>query len=168
MNRFGASFWIAGSAAMLGSAALQSSLAYRLHWFGGQPDFPLAVALVVGALGGPSAGAVYGFAAGAITGALSGDAVGTWILTRTLSAYAAGASVERWFRPGITVAALTVAAGTLLCGLLTALSDPRLGFGRVLVAGAVAAAANLVFAIPLAAILRRFGAADDLRVVRRP
>lgn len=161
MSRVSAGFWIAAGLLLLLASALQSSVAHRLYAAGGQPDFPLTVALVAAALGGPSAGAIFGFGAGLATGALAGDTVGTWVVSRTLAGAATGNAVTRWLRPGVLIAVAATVAGTWLAGLLTALSFPRLGFGRVLAATLVASGWNLLFALPVAALLRRLAPADD-------
>lgn len=137
------------------SIALQAAVSNRLGFGGGQPDFPLAAALVAGSLGGPVAGANLGFVAGGASAGLAGEAVGTEMVTRTVIAWSAGAAMRRWIQPGVAVALFAVGVGTLITGIATALAAPTLGTERILSATVAGVPLNVAVALPMAWLLSR-------------
>ncbi|MFM7321884.1 MAG: hypothetical protein ACKO5K_10230 [Armatimonadota bacterium] len=144
--------WCAWGVFLL-AVVLQACVAHRLRIGSGQPDFPLTIAVVAGALGGPVVGANLGFAAGGATAGLSGEAVGTMFVSRTFLAWSAGAAIRRWIRPGIPVAIAAVGAATVGGGLILALAAPQLGTTRILLATVSAVPWNMAIALPVAWLL---------------
>jgi len=144
--------WIV-AACMLLAIWLQAVIAHRLQLGPGQPDFPLTVALVTGALGGPLSGATSGFFAGLATAGLTGEAVGTIFVSRTSLAWSAGALVRLWIRPGILVAVTSAGLGTMASGLLLALAAPSLGATNILLSTLAETPLNMASALPVAWLL---------------
>lgn len=136
---------------------LQSTVASQLSFLGAQPDFLLTLALCVALLTEATVGASAGFISGLMTAAIAGPTMGTYLVTRTLAAWAVGALRRRFVRVGVLVTLAGVGLGTILSGVLYGLSNPRIGLANWFALTFVGALLNMVISLPVAllALFRR-------------
>lgn len=145
---------------MLAAGALQSSVAGGLRWQNGQPDFPLALALVAAFLSDSTVGCLCGFGAGIISAAIVGETAATYLVTRSLVGWIAGLTTARLYRGNAGVVLLGVLIASVAVEVGYGLSAPRstvlhgmvwvrsVGFGALW---------NTLFALPTVALLRLLG-----------
>ena len=129
---------------------LQSTVASQLSFLGAQPDFLLTLALCVALLTDATVGATAGFFSGLMTAALAGPTLGTFLVTRTIAAWAVGTLRRRLVRVGVLVTLIGVGVGSILAGLLYGLSNPRIGITHWLSLTFVGALLNMAIALPIA------------------
>ena len=143
----------------------QTTLAPRLFFFGGQPDFVFAVVIAAALLAEAGLGALLGLGGGLITAALVGETVGTFLVSRTLAGFAAGAMGGRLFRSNAGVVFLGALLASAVAEGVYVLAAP--GPAAVASGGAglrailVGTAWNAVLAVPASALLRRMGWGPD-------
>ena len=142
---------------LLVAAAAQATLAHRLWFWGGQPDFIIAVVLAAAVLSDAGAGCVIGLAGGLLTGAVVGETVGTYLVTRTVAGFVAGLLPSRMFRANVLVVASSALAASIVAEVLFVLAAPRIGLSQWLPAALTSLLWNTVLAVPAALFLRRVG-----------
>ncbi len=133
---------------------LQSVFSSSLVLWGGQPDFLLTLALSVALITDSSLGAVAGFISGLMTAVVAGPTLGTFLVTRTIAAWAVGALRKRFVHAGVLVTLMGVGLGSILSGVLYGLSNPRIGLGHWFSLTVVGAVLNMIAALPVAVLLR--------------
>ena len=136
---------------------LQATVASQLSFLGAQPDFLLTLALCVALLTDSTIGATTGFISGLMTAAVAGPTMGTFLVTRTIAAWAVGALRRRFVRVGVLVTLAGVGVGSILAGVLYGLSNPRIGFAHWFSLTFIGALLNMAIALPVAllSLLRR-------------
>jgi rod shape-determining protein MreD len=141
------------------AAVLQTTLAPRLFVFGGQPDFVFAVIVAGALLTEAGSGALFGLAGGLLTAALVGETVGTFLVSRTLAGFVAGAVGARLFRGNILVFMTGVALAALVAEGIYVLSAPGVAARPApwLRAALVGTLWNALLALPVSTLLRRVG-----------
>lgn len=142
---------------LLLAGALQGSLAWRLHGWGGQPDFVLAVIVSAALLSNGSVGSLIGLAGGLVTAALVGETVGSLLVSRTVAGFAAGWLASRLFRVSAPVAVLGAFLTSVAAEIVYVLAAPRIGVRVWLGAALIGALWNAALAVPLTLLLRRLG-----------
>lgn len=133
---------------------LQAIFSTRLSFFGGQPDFLLALALCAALLTDAPTGAAAGFLSGLMTAAVTGQTMGTYLVTRTVAAALVGWLRKRFVKAGVFITLLGVGAGSVLAGVLYGLSNPRIGLSHWVSLTFVGALFNMIVALPVAFLLR--------------
>lgn len=150
--------WLAFFLLLLVLGTLQSTLAFRLTFWGAQPDFLLTLALVAALLSDSRTGCLTGFAGGLVTAALVGQTAGTFLVSRTVAGCVAGALTARLFRGNLGVVLLVTFLASLVAEVVYALAaPPRMELLEWLRAAGVGSAMNALLALPLAYLLRRCG-----------
>ena len=139
------------------AAALQGAFSARLYRWGGQPDFIFTVVMCAALLSDAGLGALLGLAGGLMTAALVGETVGTFLFSRTIAGFVAGALSARLFRANIGVIMLSIVAASAVAQILYILSAPQVGLMPWLRSTLVGAGWNALLAIPATIALRRFG-----------
>ncbi len=163
MNRPGSS-GIAGAYArsalfLVTALVLHLSLFSDLRVYGVVPEVPLAVAVTAGLAGGPVRGAAAGFAIGLGIDLYLPTLFGLSALIYTVWGYSVGLLEERIFRSAWWINVLVTAAATA-GGLLVyavfgeLLGEVNLYTDRLYTVMGVAAAYNLVLALPLIGLWR--------------
>jgi LytS/YehU family sensor histidine kinase len=148
-------FWLLLLFPILGGA--QSVFAPGLHFFGGQPDFVLTLALVAALLTDAAVGSLLGLFAGLVSASLVGQAVGTFLVSRTIAGFIAGSFTERLYGKNWGVMLLGVFVGSVVADLLNGLATPRISLLHWLQSALVGGTMNALLAIPLSLILQRCG-----------
>jgi len=149
------------------AVGIQSVLPGALAGAGvGAPDLVLVLVLVAALLTDAGTGALIGFAGGLLTAAVVGETVGTFLVTRSVAAFAAGSLAGRFFRTNGAVVVLAVVAGSSVAEALYGLAAPPLK--AVTLAGYLRNAGfsvlwNAALALPAAWLLRRFGWGEGRR-----
>lgn len=133
---------------------LQAVFSSQLGFWGGQPDFLLALALCVALLTDAPTGAVAGFVSGMMTAAITGQTMGTYLVTRTIAAASVGWLRKRFVHAGVLITLLGVGVGSIVAGGLYGLSNPRIGLSHWLSLTFISALYNIVVALPVAILLR--------------
>lgn len=113
---------------LIGAAGIQGSLPPALCLFGARPDLVLVVLVAYSLAAEPTFGATLGFVAGLLHGASVGMAVGSFIVTRTLTGFLASLVTTRLFSENPVVPTVAAAGLTLVCEGLFAISNPRAPF----------------------------------------
>jgi rod shape-determining protein MreD len=139
------------------SAGLQSSVASRVGFFGGAPDFLLTLTLTAALLADAATGAIVGFVGGLLAAAVAGQTVGTYIATRTFSAWQAAWTTGRFIESRPWVVVLGVGVGTLVTEVLYLLGYPHIRLSVWCRATLVSAALNAALSIPTYLLLKRLG-----------
>jgi rod shape-determining protein MreD len=139
---------------LLVGIGLQATMASQLRLAGGQPDFLLTLALCTALLTDASTGATAGFVSGLMTAAMTSETMGTYLVTRTVAAWAIGALRKRFVRAGIVVTLLGVGLGSVLAGALYGLSAPKIGLGSWFALTFVGAGFNVLISLPIALVLQ--------------
>lgn len=142
---------------LLLAGAAQATLSHRLWFWGGQPDFILAVVLAAAVLSDAGAGCVIGLGGGLLTGAVVGETVGTYLVTRTVAGFVAGLLPSRMFRANIFVIVSSAVAASVVAETLYILAAPRIGLSQWLPAALAGMLWNALLAVPAAFFLRRVG-----------
>jgi rod shape-determining protein MreD len=109
---------------LIAAALLQSTLSPRLFVLGGQPDFVFIVVIAGALLADAGFGALFGLGGGLLTAALVGETVGTFLVSRTLAGFVAGAVGARLFRGNVFVVMAGVALAALVAEGVYVLSAP--------------------------------------------
>ena len=135
----------------------QTTLAPHLFFFGGQPDFVFAVVIAAALLAEAGPGALLGLGGGLITAALVEETVGTFLVSRTLAGFAAGALGGRLFRSNAGVVFLGALLASVVAEAVYVLAAPGVASGAGLRAVLVGTVWNAVLAVPASALLRRLG-----------
>jgi rod shape-determining protein MreD len=139
-------------------AALQGAFAYRMALWGGQPDFILTLTLVAALLSDATLGCYVGFAGGLMTAAVASQTTGTYLVSRTIAGYVAGAMTARLHRGNIGVIFLVVLVASLVAHLSYSLAAPPRGeFLDWVRAVGFGALWNAVLSLPISFLLRRCG-----------
>lgn len=107
------------AALVTGAVVLQSTLADKLSFQGVKPDLVLLVAITLGLLRGPGAGAGYGAAAGFLQDLLVGRYLGLHALTHGLVGGVGGAFERHVFKENPLVPLIACLTASVLHGLLT-------------------------------------------------
>jgi rod shape-determining protein MreD len=139
------------------TAGLQSSLASRLGFLGGSPDFLLTLTLTAALLADAGVGAILGFVGGLLAAAVAGQTIGTYIVTRTVAAWQAAWTTGRFIESRSWVVVLGVGVGTLAAEVLYLLGYPHLTFAQWVKATLVESLFNAALSIPTYLLLRRIG-----------
>jgi rod shape-determining protein MreD len=139
------------------AAGMQSSVATRVGFFGGSPDFLLTLTLTAALLADAQAGAIIGFVGGLLAATVAGQTVGTYIVTRTLAAWQAAWTTGRFIESRPWVVVLGVGVGTLLTEVLYLLGYPHVRLGIWWRATLVTGACNAFLSIPTYLLLKRLG-----------
>jgi rod shape-determining protein MreD len=139
------------------TAGMQSSLASRVGFLGGSPDFLLTLTLTAALLADAQAGAIIGFVGGLLAATVAGQTVGTYIVTRTFAAWQAAWTTGRFIESRPWVVVLGVGVGTLLTELLYLLGYPHVRLEIWWRATLVNAACNAFLSIPTYLLLKRLG-----------
>lgn len=142
---------------LLLAGALQGALAWRLHGWGGQPDFVFAVTVSAALLSNVIAGGWIGLAGGLVTAALAGETVGSLLVSRTLAGFAAGWLAARLFRANPLVVMLGALLASAVAEIVYVLAAPRVGIRVWLGSALVGAIWNAALAVPCTFLLRRLG-----------
>jgi rod shape-determining protein MreD len=144
---------------LVAAALLQSTLSPRLFVLGGQPDFVFIVVIAGALLADAGLGALFGLAGGLLTGALVGETVGTFLVSRTLAGFVAGAVGARLFRGNVFVVMAGVALAALVAEAVYVLSAPGVAARPApwIQATLVGTLWNALLALPVSALLRRLG-----------
>lgn len=148
---------------LLVAAGLQSVFSARLMFFGGQPDFLLALTLTAALLSDASTGAIIGVVAGLLSGSLSSHAVGTFMASRTLAGFVAGGFTARLYGANLGVTLLGVFVGSVAAEIIFGLAAPRLTFMHWVQSTLIGAVMNSLIALPLSLLLRRLGWGRSIR-----
>ena len=140
-------FWLA--------AGVQHGAATKLAVFGATPDFLLVVALTSSILMRPGTSAGLGFLAGLLQGAMAGANLAQHVISRVLTCFFIG--YESRLEVGVRVedAALTVAIGTIVSGVLLTILAPPPEIWPFLRATIGTAIYNGVLAVPTYLLVRR-------------
>lgn len=144
---------------LVAAAVLQSTLAPRVFVLGGQPDFVFTVIIAGALLADAGLGALFGLAGGLLTAALVGETVGTFLVSRTLAGFVAGAVGARLFRGNIFVVIAGVVLASLVAEGVYVLSAPGVAARPAggLQAALIGTLWNALLALPVSALLRRLG-----------
>ncbi len=111
---------------LLVAAGVQGSLPGCISIMGAMPDLVLVVLICFSLAEDPAFGAALGFVAGLIQGSVVGMGMGSLIVTRTITGFAAGLVSTRLFSANAIVPAFSVMWLTVMCGALFQLVNPRL------------------------------------------
>lgn len=139
------------------ASGLQSSLASRLGFFGGQPDFLLTLTLTAALLADAGVGAIVGFVGGLLAAAVAGQTLGTYIVTRTIAAWQAAWTTGRFLESRSWVVVLGVGVGTLATEVLYLFGYPHLSPARWVRATLIECLFNAALSIPTYLLLRKIG-----------
>lgn len=143
------------------AALLQVVIVSSLVIAGGAPDLLLVVVVALGLLRGSVPGAVFGFVGGLVVDVVTLGTLGVTSLILTLAGFWAGRYAEttgrdRRLAPLIAVGTITVLAGAFGY-VLHYLLDAEVVAGNVFLTALVPAFfLNLVLALPVFALVRRF------------
>ena len=143
--------------ALLMAAGLQSTFAGHLYVGGGQPDFLLTTATVIGVQTSMTVGTGMGFAAGLLTAGIGGPYAGTYIISRTVACFSSLWLVESFLRQAVLASLLATFCATIFSGILFGFSVPHFGLIRLIQMTGVSALMNTVLALPLAFIFSFLG-----------
>lgn len=154
----------AGAAARAGvvvfvAALLQAAIFSSLAVGGGAPDLLLVAVVSLGLLRGSVPGAALGFAGGVVVDLLTLETLGVTSLVLTLAGFWAGRYAETTARgprlaPLAAVGVLTILASVLGFALHYMLGDDVLARHALVTALLPALALNLVFTLPVHALVR--------------
>jgi rod shape-determining protein MreD len=148
----------AGAVVFVG-ALFQAAIFSSFSIGGGAPDVLLVVVVSLGLLRGSVPGAVLGFAGGLVVDLLTLDTLGLTSLVLTLAGFWAGRYAETTARGRrlpvlLGVGVMTVLAGALGFALHYMLGDDVVARHALVTALLPAVALNLVFALPIHALVR--------------
>ena len=140
-------FWLA--------AGIQHGAATKLAIFGATPDFLLVVAFCSSILMRPGAAAGLGFLAGLLQGAMAGANLAQYVVSRVLTCFFIGYESRLEFGVKVEFAALTVAIGTIVSGVLLTILAPPPEIWSSMRATIGTAIYNGVLAVPTYLLVRR-------------
>jgi len=143
------------------SAGFQSSIASRVGFLGGAPDFLLTLTLTAALLTDAATGAIVGFIGGLLAAAVAGQTVGTYISSRTFTAWLAAWTTGRFIESRPWVVVVGVCVGTLATEVLYLLGYPHIRLSLWWRATLISAVLNAVLSIPTYLILQRLGWQKD-------
>ncbi|MGC4046123.1 MAG: rod shape-determining protein MreD [Armatimonas sp.] len=143
------------------AAGFQSSIASRVGFFGGAPDFLLTLTLTAALLADAATGAIVGFVGGLLAAAVAGQTVGTYIASRTFTAWQAAWTTGRFIESRPWVVVLGVCVGTLATEILYVLGYPHIRLSLWWRATLVSALMNALLSIPTYFMLKRLGWQKD-------
>lgn len=110
------------------AAALQANLPGFISLWGAKPDLVLVVLIAYSLADDLEFGAALGFIAGLIQGSAVGLAMGSFIVTRTITGFLAGLVTTRLFSDNPIVPMLSAMWLTLVAEGMFLLANPRAGF----------------------------------------
>ncbi len=122
--------WPIGS--LIVAAGLQGNLPGAVSLWGAKPDLILVVLIAYALAADLVFGATLGFIAGLIHGSAVGLAMGSFIVTRTITGFLAGLVTARLFSENPAVPVVSAIWLTLVTEGLFLLANPRPGFGAVI------------------------------------
>ncbi len=109
---------------LLIAAGVQANLPHSFYVFGVGPDLVLVVLIAFSLAADVNAGLVLGFIAGLIEGSMIGASMGSFVVTRTLVGFAAGASTATFFSVNPLVPIFSALWLTFACEVLFVLANP--------------------------------------------
>lgn len=139
------------------SAGFQSSVASRVGFLGGAPDFLLTLTLTAALLADAATGATVGFIGGLLAAAVAGQTVGTYMASRTFTAWLAAWTTGRFIESRPWVVVFGVCVGTLATEILYLLGYPHIRLSLWWRATLISALLNALLSIPTYLLLKRLG-----------
>lgn len=150
---------------LLVAAGLQGSLPPEVSLWGAKPDLILVVLIAYSLAADLVFGATLGFIAGLIHGSAVGIAMGSFIVTRTVTGFLAGLVTARLFSENPIVPVLSAAWLTLVTEGLFILANPRPGLGIVTRQIAGECVLNALLTLFLYWVMRQLEARRKLKLV---
>ena len=135
--------------------AAQGALAQKLTIGEVRPDLLVVGTVAIGLLLGPTAGALAGLLAGLVHASVAGMGLGSFLVSRTLLGYLAGAAKPRVFYDNPIVPFVGGAAGTLVAEAIFTLVNPPARLAAWLAPLPLIALYNGLLAFPVTWVLRR-------------
>lgn len=147
------------------AAGLQGNLPSAVSLWGAKPDLILVVLIAYSLAADLNFGAMLGFIAGLIHGSAVGMAMGSFIVTRTITGFLAGLVTTRMFSENPIVPVISAVWLTLVTEGLFLLANPRSGLGLIAPQIAGECVLNALLTLLLYWTMRRLETRRKLKLV---